>query len=338
MDIGKKNIHIVEGSNQKGIVVIDKAVAVAVPEGSFNGEMIQNAEMLRECLEKAIQHNNFGTKDTVVTFNGFGSIIRDIDLPAAKPKEIDAMIKTEMTQTYNVSSEQVIQYRSIEKLQSENGAMLDKYRTAAIDKAIVQSYHDLITSAKLKPVAMDININSISKLLEGDFTINDTMISANSTMFIDFGDILTTVYIVSKGKPIFFRQLDSGCGDIEKNISEQVFEPLEQIRKMKEDGYNFFGETEEEQKYFSILRPFFYTIIDEIRKIIGFYASRTNAGSIDNLFLFGGGSNLKGFAEYCESNFGIPTEQVTKLSKIKLTGTSIPIASYLNAAGSLIRY
>jgi type IV pilus assembly protein PilM len=338
IDVGKKNLHMAEGSFSKNLIMVEKVGVIPVPEDVFQGEIINNPDLLTEVITNAIKTFGFSTKDAVITFDGYGSVIRDIDLPAAKPKEIASMIRTEMVQTYHVEPEDVIQYKNIDKVTSDNGVLLDRYRAAAITKEIVEAYHNVLTDAKLKPVAMDININAIDKLFSGDVMINDELTGETGTMIIDFGDTLTTVYIVAKGKPVFFRQLNFGSSEIERIISEKTFEPEEDIKKMKEDGFDFFGSSEESEKYAMIIRPFFYSMADEIRKIIGFYTSRSNTGNIRRIFLCGGGSNLIGLAEYFEANFGVPAEQIVKISNVKSKDSAIPVASYMNAIGALIRY
>ena len=338
MDIGKKNIHMAEGSFLKNAVMVEKVASFTIPEGVFQGEIIKNPDLLVGAITDAIQAFRFTANDAVITFDGYGAVIRDIDLPAAKAKELEAMVRTEMIQTYHIEPEDVIQYKSIDKATSEDGAALERYRVAAVNLEIVEAYHSVFTDAKLKPVAMDININAMDKLLAGEVMINDKLPSEAGTMLIDFGDTLTTIYIIAKGKPIFFRHLDSGCSEIEKIISEEIFESEENIKRMKEAGFNFFGNSEEEEKYFTILRPFFYNMIDEIRKVIGFYASRSNASNIDQMYLFGGCSNMAGFGEYLENSFGIPAEQIISISNVKFKDSAVPIASYLNAIGALIRY
>lgn len=338
IDVGKKNIHMAEGSFSKNNIMIEKVASINIPEGVFKGEIINNPGLLAEAIANAVQVFRFTSKEAVLTFDAYGAVIRDIDLPMAKPKETEAMIKTEMIQTYHAEPEDIIQYKSIDKFTSENGMILNRYRAAAINHEIVEAYHSVLTDAKLKPVAMDININAIDKLFTGEVMINDKLLSESGTMLIDFGDTLTTIYIMTKGKPVFFRQLDSGSSEIEKIISEKTFEPEEDIKKMKEGGFNFFGDSEEEEKYFAILRPFFYNLMDEIRKIIGFYTSRSNAANVGQIFLCGGGGDLAGFAGYCEANFGVPCEQMISISTVKLKDSAMPIASYMNAIGALIRY
>lgn len=338
IDVGKKNIHMAEGSFLKNHVVVEKLGSIPIPEGAFQGESIINLDLLAQAVTSAVQTFRFGSKEAVITFDAYGAVIRDIDLPMAKPKEVAAMIRTEMIQTYHVNPEDIIQFKNIGKFTSENGTILNRYRVTVINPETVESYHSLLSDVKLKPYAMDININALDKLLSGELIINDKLLSESHTMIIDFGGTLTSVYICAKDKPIFFRQLDFGSCEIEKIISEKTFEAEQDIKQMKENGFNFFDSSVEAEEYFTTLRPFLYNLMDEIRKVISFYTSRSNVSNIGQIFLIGGGSNLAGFAEYCESNFGIPTEQIISASNIKTNDSAIPIASYLNAIGALIRY
>ncbi len=336
LDIGKRNIKAVEGTYLKGSLQIEKAVTFSVPESSFNGELISGPDFLVEHIRTALNNAGITAKEAIVTIDAKSSVIRDIELPFAKSKETADMIKAEMVQTYHILPTDVVQYKKVEKHEEDVGSKLIVYRAAAMGQDLVEAYYNLLMEAKLKPVAMDLNVNAMDKLLTGELIINDKILNGGGTMLIDFGDSLTTIHIISSGRPVFFRHLDFGSGDIERIISSETFAPEEDVRKMKEEGYDFFDI--ENQKYYDILKPFLYNMTEEIRKIIGFHANRSNTGSIDQIYLFGGGSSQKGLVKFCEANFGVPSEQIVKISKVKTRDPDMPIAFYLNAIGALIRY
>ena len=340
IEIGSSNIHLVEGYTNKGTIQIEKAKIFPILEGSLLGDRIGDMSLMAESLSDALRSFDVKTKETVVTFNATSAVIREIDLPNAKPKELDEMIKNELIQVYNILPSDIIQYKSIDKFTNDMGATITKYLAVALDSEIIEGYHTLLTSVKLKPVAMDLNVNAIGKLFSGDLSINDRLLNSNGIMLIDFGKTTTTIYLASKGKPLFHRHINFGCGKIEQIINDETFTSELEMRKLKEQGYNFFGEDDASKKYFSILKPFFYNFSDEIRKIMGFYNSRSIAGngSIDQIYLYGGGSNLKGFAEYCESSFNIATEQIKTISTVKTKDIEASLASFLNAIGALIRH
>lgn len=336
IDVGRGSLHIVEGNYSKGTIYIAKAVTVRIPDRCFNGGTIDNKELFIETLTETIKNHGFISKEAVVTINAFDAIVREISLPIAKPKEIASMIKNELVQTYHAEPADIIQFKTIDKEVNEQGNTMIRYRAAALEPDLVDTYHEVLIGAKLKPLAMDLNFNAMDKLFSGDITVNNRALSGNATMFLDFGESLTTAYVVSQRKPIFHRHINTGCGEIERHIYEETFTSEEEIRKIKEEGYNFFGK-ETEDKYYMLLRPYFYHLTDEIRKIIEFYTSRPNTANIDQIFLFGGGSSLTGFSDYCEFNFNIPTERIEMISKVKLKDPVTPVAPLMNAIGALIR-
>ena len=340
MDVGSENIHLVEGSFLKGTITVENQNLYQIPKSAFDSGALINEEAFTECMNDAINEMQIKTKDIVITINAAGAVIRDIDLPAAKPKEIDQMIKTELYQTYQVLKSDIIQYKLVEKLTGDNGQILNRYRAATIDEDIVRSYRQTALKLKLKPVAMDININSIDKLFSLEMMINGTLLDGAATMAIDMGAKSTTIYILSKGKPAFFRQIPIGASEIESILHDETYTAISEIKKFKEESFNFFSENEASKNYFNFLKKYFYNLNDEIRKIMGFYSSRFSNMSIEQIYLFGGGSSLAGLAEYWTSNFNIPVQQINDISRIKFKNqaNSISVHNHLNAIGALIRY
>jgi type IV pilus assembly protein PilM len=339
IDIGSNNIHIVEGSYSKGIISIELLNSFRIPKGIFNGEIIVNQDILSDALSDAIKATGSNAKEVALTINAIGAGVRDIDLPNSKPKELDQMIRNELFQTYHTLPSELIQYKLIEKITSDNGESLNRYRVASIDEEIVDVYRQIILKNKLKPLSLDININAIDKLFSMEMEINGTILDGAATMLIDFGGKSTTIYILSKGKPVFYRHLSIGSEQIENIIHDESLTSVADILKLKEEGVNFFAENENtSERYFNFLKQYFYNFNDEIRKIMGFYSSRTTNANIEQVYLFGGGSDLAGLTEYWSSSLGIPVDQIKDISRIKVKGQSRSIHNHINAIGALMRY
>ena len=339
IEIGTANFHIAEGLSNKGSILVGNAMTFPIPENCISAEVITNLPVLTEALSEALRVFRPKSKNTVLTFNATNAIVRDIDLPSAKAKELNEMIRSELVQVYHVLPSDVIQYKEIGSFSTDESARMKKYRAVAIDLDTIEQYYSLLIDSKLKPVAMDINVNTIDKLFTGDITVNDRILSGNGTMLLDFGKTTTTIYIMAKGNPLFHRHISIGSGEIERMINDETFTSELEIRKLKERGYDFFGNDEAAKKYFAIMKPIFYNLMDEIRKIMGYFTSRNTSGNggIDQIYLYGGGSNLAGFAEYCESNLNIQTEEIKIISKVKFVDAETQISGYINAIGALIR-
>jgi len=338
IDIGSKNLHLVEGYYNKDNLTVQNAKIFPIPEGCIKDDLIENPDLLAETLKESIKTGGFMAKEVVLTINSCNAIVRDIDLPQAKPKEIEKMIRTELTQTFNIVGSDVIQYKLIEKVTNNDGTSLNRYRVTAIDADTIDSYYSFIKSTKLKAVAMDINLNSIEKLFSKCTIINDRLIGDETIMLIDFGHTYTTLYFISKNKPVFYRHIKFGSKEIEKTITDETFSLVSDLISLKESDYSFFSEEESAKKYFALLKPFFYKFHDEIRKVMGFYASRTNIAPVGFMYMFGQGSDLIGLPAYFESNLNVPTEKIRSLSNVNIKNAEQLLPAHLNAIGALIRY
>jgi type IV pilus assembly protein PilM len=339
VDIGSRNLHVAVGSNQKGSLKINAAGCYPLPEGLVRGDHVQNVDEIGLVLAEGLKDLGLKGNRAVVTINGSGALTKDILLPTEKKiKRLDTMVANELRLNYNVQDFYVIQYKAITKDDTDNNAMLSAYRTVSIDEALVENCRNILLKAKLKPMAMDVSLNALDKLLNDKSEINGRSINNGATMFIDFGHHETTAYIYSQGKPLFFRHISNGSGEIEKVLAEETFIELESMRENKEGGMDLFSEDEKAQRYFGILRAFFYNINDELRNIIKFYNNRYKEVKVGRIYLFGEGSRLKGLSDYWESSFSIPVEIVKTISTVDLRDSSIDIMGYINCFGALIRY
>lgn len=339
VDIGSRNLHIAVGNNQKGSLKISDAGCYPLAEGLVRGDHVQNVDEIGLVLAEGLRNLGLKGNRAVVTINGSGALKKDIYLPAEKKvKKLNAMVANELRLNYNVQDFYVTQYKAIPKDDNDSNAMLSAFRTVSIDEALVESCRNILLKAKLKPMAMDVNLNALDKLLKDNTEINGNSIKDGATMFIDFGHYETTAYIYSQGKPLFFRHISNGSGEIEKVLAEETFIELESMRENKEGGMDLFSEDEKAQRYFGILRAFFYNVNDELRNIIKFYNNRYKEVKVGRIYIFGEGSRLNGLPGYWESSFSIPVEVIKTISTVDLRDSSIDIMGYINCFGAMIRY
>lgn len=337
IDIGNCNIHIVEGTVQNGHVSVSKARTFAMPADCRKNEIIKEPGLLADTIRQGMQAAGIHTKEAVVTTNAIHAVVKDIDLPAAKAKEIEGMVKHEMTNTYNVPEGDAIQFKEIASLKSPEGETLKRYRAVAVNGDLVRSYFDTLNLAKIKPLAMDINLNAMDKLLAGNISINDKLLGEEAAMLIDFGAVSTSIYIAAKENELFYRHLNYGSTEIEQIISDQFLSKPEEVRGEKEQGRYFLPGNEEGDKYYTVLKSYFYRFNDELRKVISFYNSRSGGASIGTIYLYGEGSKLAGLTEYWASNLAMPVEDLISISNISRASGVADIGPYLNAIGALMR-
>ena len=336
IDIGSRNIHIAEGDYQKGVLTVRGSQSFEIPPGCIAAEAIEDSQLLADTIKSSLKAGQFNAKDAILTVNATHAIIRELDFPKSKPKELDQMIKTELYQTFHVLNTDIIQYKEIAKVESSDGDILERYRVAAIDQDYINSYYNVLELTGLKAVAMDLNINCIDKLLSWADSINEKLLDDQTAMFLDFGHSVTTVYIYKKDQPMFYRHLNIGSSEIDNLLMNTFYIQDSEVRALKEK-MDFFGTSTEAVPYFEALKPFFYHLNDEIRKLIAFYSNRLKDNSVNCCYLFGQGIGLQGLANYWSTSMNMPVEKVQSVGK---AGATVKVLNpeHLNAIAALIRY
>lgn len=338
VDLGSRNIHLAAGIYQKGMLKVTAAHSHPLPEDLIRGDRIQSVDIVAENLADTLRESGIAGKSAVITVNAIGGLTKDLHMPAgSKAKDLNAMISNELRLSCNVSDAFTTQYKAIKKSSDETSAQLTSYRTVSISDAFVENCHDILLRAKLKPLAMDVNINAVDKLLSQTAQINDKPLNEGAAMFLDFGHHRTTAYIHTENKPLFFRHLSVGSGEIERILSDETLNPLEEIRQKKEGLMDLFSEEEEARRYYQILRAYFYSFNDELSNIIKFYNYRYKDTHVEKIYLFGGGSRLSGLSAYWESALSLPVETIKSISSVQIPADCEDPMPYVNCFGALIR-
>lgn len=336
IDIGSKNIHIAEGDYQKGLLSVRGSQSFELPSGCIAAEAIVDGQLLSSTIKSSLKAGEFSARDAILTINATHAIIRELDFPKAKPKELESMIKTELHQTFHVMNTDIIQYKEIGKTESSEGGTLDRYRVAAVDQDYVNSYYNVLELTGLKAVALDLNINAIDKLLGWADSINEKQLGESTVMLLEFGHSITTVYIYSKNQPMFYRHLNIGSSEIDSLLKNTFYIEDSQARDLKEK-MDFFSDSVEAIPYYDALKPFFYHLNDEIRKLIAFYTNRGKNNSISCCYLFGQGIELQGLSDYWSMSMNLPVEKLRSINKAN-AAVKVSDPAQLNAIAALIRY
>lgn len=340
IDIGGKYIHIVEGSARSGAVDIFKAVLVNTPVGSYADGRMEDINTIREAIRSALAENKIKTKRVVFTLQSNAVIIRDIIMPAMKAEGLESSIKFEMEQYLPSTQDSFnIEYK-INSAFNEDNVNKYKLRTAAMPSQMVDMYYKLALGLKLVPEALDIHSNSISKLFSTDFTVNGETFTADKTYaFVDMGSRTTTVNIITNGKLELSRILAFGGREIDTAIAPQYNLPLEKAEQKKmeiklDNHYSSNENNKEDAVRYAVMQQ-----VAEMQRLFSFHTTRGGGGNIQKIFVYGGGSGLKGLADFIKSIVSIDAIKIEVLGNIKTKSLIEPgIDHFVNAAAALIRY
>lgn len=347
IDIGNKNIKIVSGNHNKDSIMIDKAITIETPVNSYEDGNILDVSNLKKAIGLALENEKIKAKKVIFTVDSTSIITRDISLPLAKKEEeMDTMVRFEIEQYLPIMfDDYVVEYKILEEFMEEN---IKKARilVVALPKIIAEEYLKLIARLKLTPLALDVNSNSISKLFEMNGKINMENYSLNKTVsVIDLGYNYLNVNIISKGITEFSRLIPVGGSEIDINIANMFNLSLEEAENKKIEDcdlqYIYSGSDSRisSQMLNDTVKGSIDSWLQEIGRIFQYFINRHRENKIEEIYLYGGGSNIKGLPEYFKSVLDIPTFKVENISNIKFAkgAKNANVQFYLNSIGSIIR-
>lgn len=327
IEVGSNQIKLAHGQRKKNTFIIDHLSSAETPRDSYFDGKIINKESLMQAVYELIKRSGFKTKSTVITINSTAVIVREIVLPSVKTKELDSMIRFEITHVLPIELNQyVIEYKIIGEV-IEDSVKKNRILVVAVPKTITDSFYEFITELRLEALAMDIGTTALSNLFEANnLKINDNLVNGEDYAVLDIGDRTINCNVFSTNKLAFSKIITMGSNEIDIRLSEVRGISVTEASKLKQEIHVETNHNVQE-------------IVDkwcaDITRVYQFYENRFNR-KISRVFIYGSGAKLFGLEAYMSHRLGLPTEIIDKLSSVKVKkGADIEPFEYLNTIGAI---
>ncbi len=340
---GSKNIKIIEGRHNRNNVFIEKAIMIPTPKDSINDGKIIDRDKIRDILQKTIKENKIKSKKVIFTTKSTSIISREIEMPFAKQEELESMVKFEIQQYLPIMlDDYIVEFKILDEFKEDNQKKL-RLLVVVMPKGIAEEYIKLVRELKLKPLALDVNSNSVSKLFNKNLKINNENYSFDKTVsIIDFGHEYLNVNVVSEGNSLFSRIIQQGGKDIDISLANSFNFTMEEAENKKINECKIIkvnSDYIETSMMNEILNGTIDAFIMEIKRVFQYYESRERGNKINKMYIYGGTSKLNGLIEYLSEAFSIPVLEINDLNNVKFSKSfsQIEIHRYLNTIGAIIR-
>ena len=300
--------------------------------------------MRNVCIKSAFQNNKIKTRNTIFSVQSSSVILRDLTLPVAEDSQLTGAVAYEMEQYVSVDGKDtVMEYRVVDEV-IEEGVSKNKIKVATMPKDMIDNYFSFAREIKKKPYILDINSNAVSKIFAGELDINDEKyIPEKSIAIVDFGYKTTNINIITNGALEFSRLLSYGNRDIDAIISNYYnITPGEaEIKKIEEIQLDIIeDDIEDPDSIYAALKASINQLIRELQKVLQYYSSRSSNNNLDTMYIYGGGSRIKGLDAYLKQTLNL--ENVVKIESLfspdyEIAMDGIKIDDYINALGAMVR-
>jgi type IV pilus assembly protein PilM len=346
IDTGSQNIKIAYGKYNKNKIYIDKLIMTETPLHCIEDGNITDKIKLAEAINEILTISAIKTKDVIFTTNSTDIISREVLVPDVEEEELDTVVQFEIQQYLPIIMEDyIVQYNVLEHIEDQSSEGIVKKLnalTVTYPKRMAEQYLKLAEELQLKPEALDVNFNAVSKLFKNNFDINgEIFIKEQTTAVIDMGAEKININIFCDGKMVFNRIISSGGNVIDRNLARSFDINLDEAEKRKKEFCDLLGEKgiAHMEELNAVIRETTDSWIDEIGRVLQFYNNKKVGNKIDRIFIHGGTSRLKGLAGYMENMINIQVSNINSMSNVVLGKDLVKesMDCFLNGIGALIR-
>ena len=356
LDIGSYNTKMLVGRQKANALFIEQAMTARTPENACADGAVADAAQLGSMLKGLISQDKTLTKDLVFSIESMKIIKREFIIPKLPDADIPGLITYEMGQYLPIDiSEYAVQPKVIGSVR-ESGEDKIKVLANAVPKSIIQAYQRLFTAAGLKPVSMDLNPNSIEKLIQFDMENNPlSEFHDKNVVFIDMGHSRFSVSVYENGQYQFNRDIEIGGHMIDAMIANLLRIENDKAQKLKKEICGNINVSDLAKKYGQLpsgyqpqntneqllieLLAIFTQWTDQTANVLQ-YMTRSRARNIDRIYLFGGSSLINGIGGFIESRLSIPVSAANVFTCCEFargTGSRDLIITHMNALGTILR-
>jgi type IV pilus assembly protein PilM len=208
----------------------------------------------------------------------------------------------------------------------------------AIPRKIVDSYVSCFKKAGIIPIILETESEAIARALVKKESNSSLLI------LIDFGENNTDFIVFAGGSTRFTCSIPISSQLLTKCISESLKISFDEAEKLKiEHGLNGGLTNAEAEKVLQIMTPILNDLAEQIKKYLNFYREHSSYEYLladkrtEKILFCGGGSELKGLANFMSKKLDIPVELgdpfINFLSKKPKNIIKKDLMSYTTAIG-----
>ncbi len=352
IDIGTFNIKIADIIVSKNSVMLDNPLVIRTPKYFIQGGRITDKEEFTALIKQEMARRKVKTGKALVVLNDSIVITRDMEIPAAKPKELAQVVKMNASEYLPGDiGEYAIRHRTLIPAK-RNPKNLNYMLMASIKNDLSADIYESLNKAGLKPVMMDVSVHCMIKYLKKAWDeISSKNANLDTVALIDFGATTAKLAIIQDGMPAFLQLMNHSSQKIDVMIANSLDIEREQAEDYKiKYGLKFMASNDNDELMKNVGNIIINQVdlmLNDIYRYINNYAERPLSKPVKHIWLTGGLSGLEGLSYYIQEAFSIPCSIVQVNETVNFKGKrgqsfnfgdqSDQLILFTNIAGAAIR-
>lgn len=307
LDIGSHSVKLCQLCETKsGFHLVSLGTAV-LPVGAVEEGTLQDPEAVAGVVSALFKNLKIKEKRVAITVSGYSVIVKRINLAAMSDEELEEYIQAEAGQYIPFDIEDVyLDYQNLHT-ETEEHDRTDVMLVAA-KKDVVDGFLGMLKVAGLRAVIVDVDGFALENSFESQLNADENV------ALVDIGSTKMSINIVAGGVSVLARDVVVGSRQLTEQIQNRFGLDVDEAEALK------LGREPAEEKLGDLENIFISTCTQwafEIKKAIDLYYSNNPEGALKKVVLSGGGSRVRGLAQFLSEETGIATELYNPFADVK---------------------
>lgn len=318
IDITNESITIIElTASAKKQTMIHNIIIFETPEDSYEDGAIKEPEKIAEAISQQLAARGISNKNAIFVLSSTKIVNREVMIPFVPEKKIRGIINSNSSEYFPVNIEDyVVSHSVLETVTDEENNKQLRVLAVAAPEHMVKSYYDLGQMCGLNVVALDYIGNAMLQLIKTQTNQNTT------TMVIQLGSESTVLNIVQGENLLLQRTVPYGTNSVVNVVMDDKGVDATTAMTLLQNDRLITVDFDDNE----VTGAFRY-LINNIGRVMDFYASKNPDKPIEDVFLTGDGALIRGIDGLFKVQLNVNTRIMDTLYNIKFD-SSIDLKVY----------
>jgi type IV pilus assembly protein PilM len=315
LDIGSGSIKLCQLKPAKrGNYQLQAFGMVQLPPEAIVDGALMNSTAVVDGIQELFASQKIKHKEVATSVSGHSVIIKKINLPQMTAEELEESIQWEAEQYIPFDINDVNIDVQILNTESTQAGQMDVLLVAA-KKDMVNDYTEVIASAGLTPVVVDIDAFAV----QNQFEINYEVPRSETVVLVNIGASVTNINVLANGVSTFTRDISIGGGQFTDAVQKALNVSYDEAEALKLGGGSADSDAVVPQEVERVLQTESESIANEIQRSLDFYAATSADAHIARIFVSGGSAKIPALIKTIEGRTGVPVEVMNPFRNIDIS-------------------
>ena len=307
IEITNDSITIVEvTASQKKQTYIHDVVIFDTPEGSYEDGFIRDKDVIGAAIREQLKSKGISNKNAIFSLSSTKIVNREVVIPAVPEKKVAGIINANASEYFPVNIEDyVISHSVLETVADDEGGKNMRVMVVAAPQQMLRTYYELASVAGLSVQSIDYVGNAMLQLIKTQTADNAT------TMVVQIASESTVLNIVNGDTLLLQRTVPYGINAVVAEVMEEKDVDAATALTMLQTERMITVDFDDD----AITGSFRY-LINNIGRVMDYYASRNPDKPIDDVYLTGDGALVRGVDGLFKVQLNVATKVMDSLYNV----------------------